>query len=119
MLRHVLSARAVDVLLVLDDLRVNSLEFGLQARVTGGLGGAVGATTGFGHVVVVVLELGDALTAPALVEMSQRSVYVGDGCWSEIGLFGNSRMVFMRLIETHQLPLPPPCFLVLPGFSPE
>jgi hypothetical protein len=32
--------------------------------VPGGVRGAVGAATWFGHVVIIVLELGDALAAP-------------------------------------------------------
>lgn len=47
-------------------LRVDSLEFGLESRVTSGNRRAVGAAAWFGHVVVVVLELGDALAAPAV-----------------------------------------------------
>lgn len=59
--------RAMDVLLELDDLRVKSLVFGLQGRVAGGGGEAVGAAAGFGGVVTVVLELRDTLAAPEIV----------------------------------------------------
>lgn len=57
-------AWAVDVLFILNYLRVKGFELGLDGVVAGGRRGAVGATTSLGHVVVIVLELGDALTAP-------------------------------------------------------
>ena len=55
----------MDLLLVLDDLRVEGLEFGLDEGVAGSSGGAVGAATGLGRVEVVIFELGDAFAAPA------------------------------------------------------
>ena len=62
-------ARTVDVLLVLNDLRVDSLEFGLEDGAAGGRRKAIGAAARVGEVVVVVLELGTGL-APALLEVS-------------------------------------------------
>lgn len=55
---------AVDVLFVLDDLRIDGLEFGLQGGVAGSSTEAVGAAARLGEVVVVVLELGQSATAP-------------------------------------------------------
>ncbi len=62
-------AGTVDVLLVLNDLRVDSLEFGLEDGAAGGRRKAIGAAARVGKVVVVVLELGTSL-APALLEVS-------------------------------------------------
>jgi len=58
------SGRAMQVLVVLHDLRIDGLELGLEGRVARGLREAVGATTGLGRVVAVVLEFRDALAAP-------------------------------------------------------
>lgn len=60
----VVGARAVQVLLELDDLRVDGLELGLVEVVPGGRGAAVGAAARLGGVVVVVFELGEAGLAP-------------------------------------------------------
>jgi len=55
----------MDLLIELDDLRVDSLELGLQKAVAGSLREAVRAATRLGRVVGVVLELGNALATPA------------------------------------------------------
>jgi drug/metabolite transporter superfamily protein YnfA len=54
----------MDILLILNDLRVNSLEFSLQHGVACSRSRAIGAATGLVGVEIVVLELGDALATP-------------------------------------------------------
>ena len=83
-------SRAMDVFLVLNDLRVNSLEFGLESGVASGLGGAVGATTSLVQVVVMVVELG-ACYAPSEAKCQLvLSLYLDDGAmtWQALEALG-------------------------------
>ena len=69
-----LGAWAVDLLIVLDDLRVSGFELGLQGAVTGGRAEAVSAATWIGRVVGVVLQLRYALAAPKIDASALRNV---------------------------------------------
>lgn len=65
MIHHILVTGTVQGLVELDrDVVVDGFEFGLEGRVAGGEGRAVGAAAGFQGVVVEVLELGYAGLAP-------------------------------------------------------
>ena len=102
----------MDILFVLDDFGVDSFEFGFQSRVACSLRGAVGATAGFAHIVVVVLEFGYALHTPVEERVSKHVL--------------NTRLLADRMCTdrtnlarlTYQLPLPPPCFFTPAGSTP-
>lgn len=57
---------AVNAFVELDDLRVDGLELGLVEIVSGSGAEAVGAAARVGHLVVIVLELGEADGAPGV-----------------------------------------------------
>ncbi len=90
-LLHVIIGWAMDLFLE-DGVGVDGFEFGLE--ITESLGAGVGPTTTVGEVVPVVLSF-FALATPIPVSMECRRSR-GEGV-------------------SYQLPLPPPCFLILLG----
>ena len=63
-LLQLLLPHSMRLLIILDDLRVDRLELGLESGVAGRVRGAVGAAARLGGVEVVVFEFGDAFAAP-------------------------------------------------------
>lgn len=84
---HILLTGTVQGFIELDgDVVVDGFEFGLEGRVAGGHGHAVGATAGFEGVVVEVLELGDAGLAPGEGEDRLAGGFLGKDVEAEGGM---------------------------------
>lgn len=85
--------RAMELLFVLDDFWIDRFELGLETGVAGSDRRAVGATTRLSHVVVVVFELGDALTAP----VAFTTALLLGGSWVLAGVSGLGEVAWEML----------------------